>query len=136
MGFGVMPAAYPTPASLTPPFAFSAARPQRVVTSDADSGPAARAFGECCLPVEIAAARGGPAIRMFPGGAAPGAIPTAVERTASRPDNGLDGLVGSGHGGSGRQGSSATRGCAGMRDHLNESAFGLMTEQEWWTGVK
>ena len=53
-----MPAAYPTPASLTPTFPFPAALRQRAVISNADFGPAAPAFGACCILAEISAACG------------------------------------------------------------------------------
>ena len=61
-----MPAAYPTPASLTPTFPFPAALRQRAVIYNADFGPAAPAFGACCILAEISAACGGPVIRMLP----------------------------------------------------------------------
>ena len=77
-----MPAAHPTPASLTPPFAFPAARCRRAVSSSADFGPAARAFGACRIPAAIAAVRCGPTIRMSPATRPRGIVPTAVERTA------------------------------------------------------
>lgn len=47
---------------------------------------------------------------------------SAAGRTTSQPDGTLTTP--------GRQRSSATRGCAGMRSHLNESTFGLMTERK------